>query len=236
MGFPQEITLGRPVAEADPKTRGAFIAKTYNHLLGAVILFTLLEVLYFTTGFALSFTKMLIGAGQFGWLAALGGFMLVGWLASKTAHTAISKPAQYLALTGYVVAESILFIPLLLVASLHAPGAIQSAAGITILGFLGLTGIVFWTRKDFSWMRGMLCFGGILALIAIVMGAIMGFQLGLWFSVAMVALAGGSILYDTSNVLHHYDEDRYVGASLELFASVALMFWYVLRIFLQSRD
>jgi FtsH-binding integral membrane protein len=52
----------------------------------------------------------------------------------------------------------------------------------------------------------------------------------------MIALAGGSVLYDTSNVLHHYPEDRYVAASLELFASIALMFWYVLRLFMLSRD
>jgi FtsH-binding integral membrane protein len=51
----------------------------------------------------------------------------------------------------------------------------------------------------------------------------------------MVALAGGAILYDTSNVLHHYPEDRYVAAALELFASVALMLWYVLRLFLSRR-
>ena len=64
---------------------------------------------------------------------------------------------------------------------------------------------------------------------------IFGFELGTFFSVAMVGLAGASILYDTSNVLHHYPEDRYVGASLELFSSVALMFWYVLRLFMGRR-
>jgi FtsH-binding integral membrane protein len=41
--------------------------------------------------------------------------------------------------------------------------------------------------------------------------------------------------YDTSNVLHHYPEDRYVGAALELFASVAMMLWYVLRLFMSRR-
>jgi hypothetical protein len=52
----------------------------------------------------------------------------------------------------------------------------------------------------------------------------------------MIGFAGAAILYDTSNVLHHYPEDRYVGAALQLFASVALMFWYVLRLFMGSRD
>ena len=51
----------------------------------------------------------------------------------------------------------------------------------------------------------------------------------------MIALAGGAILYDTSNVLNHFPEDRYVGAVLELVVSVALLFWYVLSLFI-SRD
>jgi len=53
---------------------------------------------------------------------------------------------------------------------------------------------------------------------------------------ATIVLAGGAILYDTSNVLHHYPEDRHVGAALQLFASVALLFWYILQFFLSSRD
>ena len=75
----------------------------------------------------------------------------------------------------------------------------------------------------------------VLAILAIVGGAIFGFQLGLWFMVAMVGLAGASILWTTSRVLREFPEDRYVGAALELFASVALMFYYLLMIFAGSR-
>ena len=74
-----------------------------------------------------------------------------------------------------------------------------------------------------------------LALGAIAGGILFGFQLGTWFSVAMIGFAGAAVLYDTSNILHHYPEDRYVAASMALFASIALMFWYVLQLFL-SRD
>ena len=59
--------------------------------------------------------------------------------------------------------------------------------------------------------------------------------LGFWFSVIMVLFAAGSVLYSTSNIIHHYNTNQYVAASLGLFASVALMFWYILRIFM-SRD
>jgi hypothetical protein len=140
-----------------------------------------------------------------------------------------------LALAGFVVAEAIIFVPLLYIAVLKQPAVIESAAGVTLLGTGGLTVVAFMTRKDFSFLRGLLMWGGILALVAIAGGVLFGFELGTWFSVAMIGFAGAAVLYDTSNVLHHYPEDRYVGAALELFASIALMFWYVLRLFL-SRD
>jgi FtsH-binding integral membrane protein len=140
-----------------------------------------------------------------------------------------------MALAGFVVAEAIIFLPLLYIAVLTQPAVIESAAGVTLLGTAGLTAVAFITRKDFSFLRSLLMWGGILALVAIAGGVLFGFELGTWFSVAMIGFAGAAVLYDTSNVLHHYPEDRYVGAALELFASIALMFWYVLRLFM-SRD
>ena len=65
---------------------------------------------------------------------------------------------------------------------------------------------------------------------------IFGFNLGLFFSFAMVAVACAAILYHTSNVLHRYRTDQHVAAALALFASVALLFWYILQIFMRSRD
>jgi FtsH-binding integral membrane protein len=220
------------VGEASVDVRARFITRTYNHLFGAIVAFTAIEFLLFTSGVAYPLAKGMLGTS---WLLVLGGFMLVSWGATRVAHQSTSRSAQYLALGGYVVAQAILFVPLLVIAELNAPGAIPSAGLVTILGFAGLTAIVFMTRKDFSFMGALLKWGGICALLAIVGGVVFGFELGTWFSVAMIAFAGGAILYDTSNVLHHYPEDRYVAASLQLFASVALMFWYVLRLFLSRR-
>jgi FtsH-binding integral membrane protein len=218
-----------PSADASEK----FIVRTYNHLFGAIVAFALIEIALFMSGAAETIARFFLGGRM--WLVAMGGFMIVGWLASRTASSATSKGAQYAALGGYVVAEALLFVPLLYMANHFAPGSIQSAALVTFMGFAGLTGIAFWTRKDFSFLGGLIKWGMILALVAIVAGLIFGFQLGTFFSVAMVGLAGASILYDTSNVLHHYPRDRHVAAALQLFASVALMFWYVLRLFMGDR-
>jgi len=221
-----------PVSERGVDTRAQFITRTYNHLMGAIVVFTLLEVWLFSSGLAATIASAMMSTS---WLMILGGFMLVSWFATRAAHTAESIGAQYGGLAAIVVAYAILFVPMLYMADQMAPGAIQSAAIVTLLGFGGLTAVAFTTRKDFSFLSGMLRWGGIVALVAIVAGVLFGFQLGTWFSVAMVAFAGAAILYDTSNVLHHYPEDRYVAGAMQLFASVALMFWYVLRIFM-NRD
>lgn len=210
-----------------PAERADFIARTYTHLFMALTAFTVAEIALFSSGWAAVIAQRLLGVN---WLWVLGGFMIVGWLASRTAHTVRSVPAQYAALGAYVAAEVILFVPLLYIAEAVAPGAIRSAATVTLLGFAGLTAVAFITRKDFSFLRGVLVWGGVVALVLIVAGVAFGFELGTFFSVAMVALAGGAVLYDTSNILRHYPQDRHVAAALELFASVALMFWYVLRL------
>ncbi len=221
-----------PVASLSVGARATFIMRTYLHLLGAIMGFVVVELFLFRTGMAYSIAQAMLSVS---WLLVLGGFMIVGWLASRVAFNTRSVPAQYAALVGFVLAEALIFVPLLVIADLYAPGAIESAAVVTILGFAGLTGVVFVTRKDFSFLGGLLRWGFIVALVLIVGAVLFGFELGTFFSVGMIALAGGAILYDTSNVLNHFPEDRYVGAALELFASVALLFWYVLSLFI-SRD
>jgi FtsH-binding integral membrane protein len=223
----------RPVALRSEEVRAEFITKTYLHLFGAILAFTLLETAYFKTGLALPIAQALLSVS---WLAVIGGFIVVSWLASRFAHVAESPGTQYAALAAYVIAESIIFVPLLLIAQMTAPGVIQSAAAVTLFAFTGLTVLVYASRKDFSFLGGLLGWCGVVALTLIASGVIFGFELGTFFSVAMIALAGGAVLHDTSKVLHHFPEDRYVAASLELFASVALMFWYVLRLYLRSRD
>lgn len=220
------------VANLAVQARAQFIMRTYGHLLAAVLGFTAIEVYLFTSGLALPIAQALLGVN---WLFVLGGFVLAGWLFRSLAHSARSKSTQYIGLAAFVAVEAIIFVPLLVAAQMFAPGTIQSAALVTLMGFVGLTAVVFTTRKDFSFLASILRWGGILALVTIVAGVIFGFQLGTFFSVAMVGLAGASILHDTSNVLHHYPEDSHVAAALELFASVALMFWYVLQLFMSSR-
>ena len=215
----------------DVASRDQFITKTYVHLFGAVIAFMAVSGFFYQAGISERIAKLIMSSGSsWAWLAVLGAFTVVSWIATSMADSFDNKPMQYGGLALYVGAESLIFCPVLYIAAAYFDGVILQAGLITLTAFLGLTAIVFITRKDFSFMKGFLMFCGIMALVAIVASVLFGFQLGVWFSAAMVLFAGGVILYQTSNVLHHYREDQYVSASLALFASVAMLFWYVLQL------
>ncbi len=224
-------------ADALPEERAAFIRKTYLHLAGAIALFLVLEAYLMMSGAGLMLTETLLGT-RYSWAIVLIAFMGISFLANWWANSTASKPLQYLGLILFVVAETIIFAPLLYFATYYSGDGFEmiAKAGIVTLGlFLGLTAVVFLTKKDFSFLGPILMIGGFVALGFIFSGIIFGFNLGSIFSFAMVAFAGGAILYDTSNILHRYNTNQHVAASLALFASVALLFWYILRIFM-GRD
>ncbi len=223
-------------AHAAADERADFIAKTYIHLAGAITAFIVLEAILLNLPGIDGLVMRMIGA-QYSWLVVLGLFMVVSWIANSWASSAISPAKQYCGLGLYVVAEAVIFVPLLWFANLKDTGIIPTAAVTTLLLFGVLTGIVFVTRKDFSFLRGILIFGGFAAMGLIVVAIVFRADLlGPIFTYAMIALACGYILYSTSNVLHHYRIGQHVAASLALFAAVALLFWYILRLFMASRD
>lgn len=224
-------------ANALPAERASFIRKTYLHVAGALLLFILMEFYLIGSGAGAAIAQTMLG-GAYSWLIVLGAFMGISMLANWWANSQTSKPLQYLGLLLYVVAEAIIFLPLLFLAAIKSDGYTMIAqAGVVSLGlFLGLTAVVFLTRKDFSFLGPVLMVGFFVALGVIVASLLFGFSLGLLFSFVMVAFAGGAILYETSNVLHKYNTNQYVAASLAIFASVALLFWYILRIFMGSRN
>jgi FtsH-binding integral membrane protein len=222
------------VAQAQPGERAAFIRRTYAHLAGAILAFIGLEIYMVNSPIAEMLLNVMVM--RFGWLLILGGFIIFGRLASGLAASAASPSMQYAGLTLYVIAESVIFAPILLIATrISSPDVLPTAGILTLLLFGGLTLVVFTTKKDFSFLRGILSIGFMLALGLIVCAVIFGFNLGLVFSFVMVLLASGAILYDTSRIMRHYGPDQHVAASLQLFASVALLFWYILQIVMSRR-
>ncbi|WP_086029430.1 Bax inhibitor-1/YccA family protein [Tenacibaculum holothuriorum] len=223
------------VADTNQAERVAFYKKTYAHVAGGVLLFVVFEYLLFQSTaiveFALSMTQ------GYKWLLLLGGFMLITNYAESTALRTTDKNLQYMAYAGYIFAEAFIFIPLIYIAISYTQNfdILQQAAIVTLTLFAGLSAVVLITKKDFSFLRAALTIGFFIAIGLIVAGTLFGFNLGLWFSVGMCVLAGGSILYQTSNLVHKFGTEDYIPAALGLFASLMLLFWYVLQIFL-SRD
>ena len=223
----RELSIPEPSLQHLQRRR-EFLIRTYGHLVAGIVAFVVLEMVYFATGLAETIAGALLSVN---WLLVLGAFIVVAWMARGFAGSAGSRSLQYVGLAGYVVAESIIFVPLLWVADAAAPGAIASAATLTILAFVGLTALVFMSGADFSFLRGLMWWGGIVALVTIVGAVLFGFGLGMWFSVAMIAFALAAILYDTSRTLNDFPDDRYVSAAIELLSSIALLFWYAVSLF-----
>ncbi len=231
---PYQAPLATFAAQAAADERADFITKTYLHLAGAVCAFAAIEGVLLNMPGVERLVQLMLGT-QYSWLIVLGAFMVVSWIANSWAQSTTSMGMQYAGLTLYVVAEAVIFLPLLYVAGQQDPNIIPAAGLTTVALFGALTAVVFITRKDFSFLRTILIFGGIAAMGLIVVAIVAGFSLGPIFTYAMIALACGYILYSTSNVLHHYRIGQHVAAALALFAAVALLLWYILQLFM-SRD
>lgn len=232
----QDLNYQHPdvVAFATSEQKAAFYKHTYGHVAGGVLVFILLEALFLQSEILvntlLSFTQGYL------WLVLIGGFMGISWLAQKMVHGQVSKSKQYLGYFLYIVGQALIFVPMLyIVMNYTGTIVLKQAAAVTVALFVALTAVAFMSKVDFSFLKGILTIGFVLAIGAIIAGMIFGFSLGLWFSVAMCALAAGSILYETQQIQYQYAKNQYVAAALGLFSSLMLLFWYVLRIFM-SRD
>jgi FtsH-binding integral membrane protein len=223
------------VSDLSEVDKVAFYKQTYSHVAGGVLVFIAFEYLLLQSDIIVNF--MLSMLQGWSWLIMLGGFMFITNYAEKMTLKSSDRNTQYLAFGLYILAEALIFVPLIYMAIAFTESfdILNQAAIVTLSLFTGLSAIVLVTKKDFSFLKAGLTVGFFIALGLILAGALFGFNLGLWFSVGMCALAAGSILYQTSNLVHKYSRDQYVPAALGLFASLMLLFWYVLSIFL-SRD
>ena len=218
------------VADASADLRAAFVRRTYLHLAGAIFAFILLEAALFQTAIPETFVGLL-GTSRYAWLIVMGAFMGISYLAENWANSDTSEQMQYAGLALYVAGEALIFVPLLFLAvNIAGPDVLLTAALMTLLLFAGLTYTAVTTKKDFYFLGSVLKVGGFIALGVIACSVLFGFTLGLVFSAVMVLFAAASVLYNTSNILHRYNTSQHVAASLALFASIALLFWYVLRI------
>jgi len=224
-----------PVSALSVEDRSTFIWKCYAHVVGAILALVAIETYLFSSGAAAPIANAMMQSP----MVVLIGFIALSWGAGHVAHRLESTMAQYAAFGAFVVLWAVMFVPILAIAMMmdaeRGGNMIESAAITTVVGCAALIATVMITRKDFSFLRGVLVWGFFIAIGLIAASWAFGWNLGTWFSVGMIAFAGIAVLYDTSNIMHHYPQDKYVAASMALFASIAMMFYYILRLFM-SRD
>jgi FtsH-binding integral membrane protein len=227
----------RMAIDASASERLAFIRRTYLHVAGATIAFAIM--LAALVNFVPDQVMISIfGRGMVGMLVIFFGFMAATWAAARMAQADMPVSMQYLGLLLYTAAEAFFFWPIiwLCLNRLGYEGILGQAVVLTLALAVGLTASVFITKKDFSFMGRALVIMSFVAFGVIIAAMLFGFSLGLWFSLAMIALMCGVILYQTSNVLHHYQTNQHVAAALAIFSAIATLFFYILRALMQSRD
>jgi uncharacterized protein len=249
------------VATLGVSDRVAFLRKTYGLLGVALIAFALLTAGFMglATEASYRFSAWAFG-GNLSWLIVLGLFMLVGYVAQRLAMSPSSRGLQLLGLGIFVAAESALLQPLLWVLIFRfgnhavvsanevvfrpAAALLSGQAGtilvqsvvITLAIFIGLTATVFLTKKDFSFLGGILTIASFAVIGVILVSMIFGFSLGAFFCGAVVLIMAGYILYQTSLVMNYFPPSGYVAAALMLFSTIATLFWYVLQLVMSLND
>lgn len=215
-------------------TRKPFMLKVYAFVNLAILFFMAVQTVLYSSGISESFYNIIAGSSM-AWLAVLAAYMLLSVIAAK-AVVSMRKSVQLSGLLFYATIEALIFSPFIYYAfESSGPGVIIKAALVSILGFIVLSAIGINTKKDLSVLQGIITVVSIGALMLIVGSLVIGFSLGMWFSVAMVMLASAMILKESQQIHKTFHSDQYIAAALQLFSSIMLLFWYVLRIFL-SRD
>lgn len=109
-------------------------------------------------------------------------------------------------------------------------GVLFNATAGTAITFFGLSAYAITTGKDFSFLRGFLMTGLIVCLLAIVASLFLQMPaLHLAISGAMVLLAAGFILFDTSNIVRG-GETNYIMATVALYVNIYMLFSNLLAI------
>ena len=224
-----------PAISLNEDDRGEFVVKVYQHVAAAVAAFVGFEALLFMTGIAERMYEFFFASGG-RWLLLLGGVMIGNWFVTNAARDFGNPARQYGSLLATAALEALIFAPFLgILIGTGASSDIWIAGAITAVSFVALTIVGMTTKKDLSFMRPMMMWGGIVAIGLIVAAAIFGFQLGVWFSAAMIGLMGATIIYQTQHIIRQYPVWAHVGAALALFSSLMTLFWYVLRLVSQLR-
>lgn len=230
------------VATLGVSDRVAFLRKAYGLLGISLLVWAGASAAFFrfATETSYKWSKWAL-SGNLNWLAVIGLLMVSGMAAQWLARSEKSRAVQLIGLGVEVAAWTFLLQPLLWVLFIKfkpagAQAILAQGTVATLVIFTGLTATVFITKKDFSFLRGVITVGMFAAMGIIVASMLFGFTLGLVFTGALIALLALKILYDTSLMLNYFPPTHYVSAALMLFGTVATLFWNIIIFLMKLRS
>jgi len=209
-------------ARASVEERMSFIRKVYA-LFFAATLFAIGGV-----AAGLMYPPIMMAIIAHPWLTF---FALIGGVMGAQAVRHV-RGINLVALFAFTTMTGVIISPLIAIYTQMNPASIWQAGLLTVGIFGGLTAYVFISKRDFSFMRGMLTVGLIVVVLAAVLNLFIVGSSALAFGVSCVALLlfSGFVLYDTSNIIRHYPVNEYVAGALSLYLDAFNIFLALLRI------
>jgi modulator of FtsH protease len=172
--------------------------------------------------------SMAVGIGQgLALILMLLSFGLLFWV-----HKAAESSQGIVAIFAFTGCLGASLGPMLsyYVALANGPGMVLQALGGTGLIFFALSGYALTTRKDFSFLRGFLFTGLIVAIVAMVLNIFLGIPiLSLVISAAVIMIMSGLILFDTSRIING-GETNYIRATVSLYLNIYNIFIHLLHL------
>ena len=209
-------------ARAGVGERIAFVRKVYA-LFFAATLFAIAGV-----GLGFTFPALMMAVVAHPWLSF---FVLIGGVMGAQAVRLVPG-VNLLALFAFTTLTGLIISPAIAVYTRLNPASILQAGLLTVGIFGGLTAYVFASKRDFSFMRGMVVTGLIVVFLAGVLNLFIvgssAFAFGI--SCAALLLFSGFVLYDTSNIIRRYPTNEYVAGALDLYLDAFNIFLALLRI------
>jgi FtsH-binding integral membrane protein len=209
-------------AQATVAERMGFIRKVYA-LFFAAILFAIGGVVL---GFV--FPPIMMAVASHPWITF---FVLMGGVLGAQAVRHVPG-VNLLALFGFTTLTGAIISPLMYIVGRDNPASILQAGLLTVGIFGGLTAYVFISKKDFSFLRGMVMTGLIVVFLAAILNLFIVGSSALSFGISAAALLlfSGFVLYDTSNIIRRYPTNEYIAGALDLYLDAFNIFLALIRI------
>jgi modulator of FtsH protease len=157
-------------------------------------------------------------------------FVMLGAVVATQAVRHV-RGVNLLALFAFTTLTGAIISPLIALLARINPASITQAGLMTVGIFGGLTAYVFISKRDFSFMRGMLMTGLIVVVLAAVLNiffASSAFSFGI--SAVALLLFSGFVLYDTSNIIRRYPTNEYIAGALSLYLDAFNIFLALLNL------